>query len=280
MRDVRPIRTEEDYAAAMAEIGRLWGAAAGTPEGDRLDVLATLVDAYEAERDPIDPPDPVAAIRFHMEQQGLTRKDLERMLGTRTRVSEILNRKRGLSIAIIRRLHADLGIAAEVLIRPTRTRQGRLRRELRAPRRQANKRAATRGTVPTGRQRWSRRCCRQGSRARARVRMRSSGTWLGHRYFLKAQSNSCFCFETLDPPGTFVPLHVHPQQDEFIYMLDGVFDLQLGENKLQARAGDLVRGCRGASRTPTTTTPHGQPGRCSGSARPASSRRCSTSCTI
>ena len=120
MKDIRPIWTEEDYAAAMAEIERLWGAALGTAEGDRLDVLATLVDAYETTHDPIDPPDPIAAIEFRIEQQGLTRKDLERMLGTRTRVSEILNRKRGLSIAMIRRLHVELGISAEVLIRPTR----------------------------------------------------------------------------------------------------------------------------------------------------------------
>lgn len=120
MSDVRPIRSEDDYQAAMAEIERLWGAKAGTPEGDRLDVLATLIDAYEAEHDPMDPPDPIEAIRFRMEQQGLTRKDLERILGTRTRVSEVLSRKRGLSIAMIRRLHAELGIPAEVLIRPTR----------------------------------------------------------------------------------------------------------------------------------------------------------------
>jgi len=120
MTDVRPIRCEQDYMAAMAEVERLWGAKAGTAEGDRLDVLATLVDAYEAEHDPIDPPDPIEAIRFRIEQQGLTRKDLERMLGTRTRVSEVLSRKRGLSIGMIRRLHAELGISAEVLIRPTR----------------------------------------------------------------------------------------------------------------------------------------------------------------
>jgi HTH-type transcriptional regulator / antitoxin HigA len=117
---LRPIRTEADYQAALAEIERLWGARLGTPEGDRLDVLATLIDAYEAEHDPVDPPDPIEAIRFRMEQQGLTRKDLERVLGTRTRVSEILNRKRSLSIGMIRRLHAELGISADVLIRPTR----------------------------------------------------------------------------------------------------------------------------------------------------------------
>jgi quercetin dioxygenase-like cupin family protein len=68
---------------------------------------------------------------------------------------------------------------------------------------------------------------------------------LGHRYFLKAESAGCFCFETFDPPGTFVPLHVHPRQDEFIYMLEGTFDLQLGQDQLQARPGDLVRMPRG-----------------------------------
>ena len=119
MHDVKPIRSEQDYAAAIAEVKRLWGAMSGTAEGDRLDVLATLIDAYETQHHPIDPPDPIEAIKCRMEQQGLTRKDLETMLGTRTRVSEILNRKRGLSIAMIRRLHAGLGISAEVLIRPT-----------------------------------------------------------------------------------------------------------------------------------------------------------------
>jgi HTH-type transcriptional regulator/antitoxin HigA len=120
MTDLKPIRSEADYQWALAEIERLWGAPSGTPDGDRLDVLATLIDAYEAEQDPMDPPDPIEAIRFRMEQQGLTRKDLERMLGTRTRVSEILNRRRSLSINMIRRLHAELGISADVLIRPTR----------------------------------------------------------------------------------------------------------------------------------------------------------------
>jgi HTH-type transcriptional regulator/antitoxin HigA len=120
MTDLKPIRTEQDYESALAEIGRLWGARSGTVEGDRLDVLATLVEAYEAEHHPMDPPDPIEAIKFRMEQQGLTRKDLERLLGTCTRVSEVLNRKRNLSIAMIRRLHEELGISAEVLIRPTR----------------------------------------------------------------------------------------------------------------------------------------------------------------
>ena len=120
--DVKPIRSKADYRAAMVAIGRLWGAKRGTRDGDRLDVLATLIDAYEAEQDPMDPPDPVEAIKFRMEQQGLSRKDLEPLIGTRTRVAEVLNRKRNLSIGMIRRLHARLGIPAEVLIRPTRNR--------------------------------------------------------------------------------------------------------------------------------------------------------------
>src|ERR1700757_4308032 len=117
---IKPIRTKKDYAASMAEVERLWGAKAGTPEGDRLDVLATLIDAYETQQYPIDPPDPVEAIKFRMEQQGLTRRDLEEIIGTRTRIAEVLNRKRGLSIAMIRRLHERLGISADVLIRPSR----------------------------------------------------------------------------------------------------------------------------------------------------------------
>jgi HTH-type transcriptional regulator/antitoxin HigA len=115
--DVKPIRSAADHLAAIAEVKRLWGAKAGTPNGDRLDVLATLIDVYESQHEPVDRPDPIDAIRFRMEQQGLTRKDLEPLLGNRTRVSEVLNRKRALSIGMIRRLHAKLGIAAEVLIR-------------------------------------------------------------------------------------------------------------------------------------------------------------------
>ncbi len=117
---VRPIRSKADYEAALAEVERLWGAKAGTAKGDRLDVLATLIEAYEAEHYPMDPPDPVEAIKFRMEQMGLTRKDLEPLIGTRTRVAEVLNGKRRLSIAMIRRLHEKLGIPAETLIRPTR----------------------------------------------------------------------------------------------------------------------------------------------------------------
>jgi HTH-type transcriptional regulator/antitoxin HigA len=120
MAEVKPIRSEADYAAALSEVERLWGAKAGTREGDRLDVLATLIDAYEAEHHPMDPPDPIEAIEFRMAQQGLTRRDLEQIIGTRSRIAEVLGRRRGLSIGMIRRLHERLGISAEVLIRPSR----------------------------------------------------------------------------------------------------------------------------------------------------------------
>jgi HTH-type transcriptional regulator / antitoxin HigA len=120
MAELKPIKTKTDYKKAFAEVERLWGAKGGTPEGDRLDILATLIEAYEIEHYPVDPPDPVEAIQFRMEQQGLSRKDLEPLIGTRTRVAEVLNRKRNLSIGMIRRLHDRLGIPAEVLIRPSR----------------------------------------------------------------------------------------------------------------------------------------------------------------
>lgn len=115
--DIRPIRNDGDHTAAMAEIQRLWGAPVGSPEGHRLDVLATLVDAYEALRFPIGSPDPIAAIQFRMEQQGLTVADLVPMIGSKQRVGEVLARKRALTLAMIRRLHDGLGIPAEVLIR-------------------------------------------------------------------------------------------------------------------------------------------------------------------
>ena len=120
--EVKPIRTRRDYDAALKEVERLWGAKAKTRDGDRLDVLATLIEAYEAEQYPMDPPDPIEAIKFRMEQQGLTRRDLEELIGTRTRIAEVLNGKRGLSIGMIRRLHERLGISADVLIRPSRKR--------------------------------------------------------------------------------------------------------------------------------------------------------------
>lgn len=120
--DVKPIRSNADYEAALKEVERLWGAKPGSRDGDRLDVLATLIDAYEDEHFPLDPPDPIEAIKFRMEQQNLTRRDLEEIIGSRTRIAEVLNRKRGLSIGMIRRLHEHLGISADVLIRPSRKR--------------------------------------------------------------------------------------------------------------------------------------------------------------
>ena len=118
--DLRPIRTPSDYESALELMAELWGADSNSPEGDKLDLLATLIDAYEAKHHPIDPPDPIEAIKFRMEQQGLTRKDLEGIIGTLTRIAEVMNRKRNLSIEMIRRLHERLGISADVLIRPTR----------------------------------------------------------------------------------------------------------------------------------------------------------------
>ena len=113
---VRPIRTEEDYRRARNRIEKLMSAEPGTPEGDELDVLATLVDAYEEKHFPMDAPSPVAAIQFRMEQQGLTRKDLEPLIGSRARVSEVMNGKRGLTLAMVRRVRAKLGISADLLV--------------------------------------------------------------------------------------------------------------------------------------------------------------------
>jgi HTH-type transcriptional regulator / antitoxin HigA len=120
--DVKPIRSEVDYEAALAEVETLWGAKSGTPKGDRLDVLTTLIEVWETTNYPFETPDPIEAIKFRMEQQGLSRKDLEGIIGSRARIAEVLDRKRGLSIAMIRRLNAELDIPAEILIRPTRKR--------------------------------------------------------------------------------------------------------------------------------------------------------------
>ena len=113
---IRPIKTEQDYEAAMAEIEALWGAPEDSAEGDRLDVLLTLVEAYEARHHPIDPPDPVEAILFRLEQAGLERKDLEPYIGSSGRVSEVLNHKRPLSLNMIRKLWKGLNIPLESLI--------------------------------------------------------------------------------------------------------------------------------------------------------------------
>ena len=119
--DIRPIRTEADYRATLAQASALLEAdpEPGTPQGDRLDILVTLVQAWEARHFPIEAPDPVEAIKFRMEQGGLSVKDLEPIIGKPNRVYEILNRKRPLTLAMIRRLHRTLGIPAEVLIAQT-----------------------------------------------------------------------------------------------------------------------------------------------------------------
>lgn len=114
--DIKPIRTEADYRAALKSVERVMDAGRGSPAGDRLEVLVTLIEAYEAKRFPLDLPDPVATLRFVIEQRGLTAKDLVPMIGGLNRVYEVLNGTRPLSIAMIRRLHADLGIPADALI--------------------------------------------------------------------------------------------------------------------------------------------------------------------
>jgi HTH-type transcriptional regulator/antitoxin HigA len=116
--EIRPIHTEADYKAALREISALMEVDPdyGTPDGDRLDVLAILVQAYEAKHYPISAPDPIEAIKFRLEQGGLSIKDLEPMIGRSNRVYEVLGRKRPLTLGMIRRLHKGLGIPAEVLI--------------------------------------------------------------------------------------------------------------------------------------------------------------------
>jgi HTH-type transcriptional regulator/antitoxin HigA len=115
---IRPIRTEEDHRAAVARIEQLISAAPGSLEGDELEVLATLVDAYEAKHYVIDATSPVEAIQFRMEQQHLSRKDLEPLIGSRARVSEVLTGKRPLTLEMVRRVKSGLGISADLLIAP------------------------------------------------------------------------------------------------------------------------------------------------------------------
>ncbi len=116
--NIKPIKTTADYKAALKEVGRLSEAQAGTPQGDRLEVLTTLVEAYEDKHFAIPAPDPIEAIQYFMESRDLSRRDLEPFLGSRARVSEILNRRRPLSLEMIRELNKGLGIPAEVLIQP------------------------------------------------------------------------------------------------------------------------------------------------------------------
>lgn len=116
--EIKPIKTEADYEAAMKEIEQLWGASYGSPEGDKLDVLVTLIEAYEEKHYPIPPPDLIEAILHYMENQGLSEQDLEPYLGSHLYVSEVLNRQRGLSLDMIRKLHMELGIPADILVQP------------------------------------------------------------------------------------------------------------------------------------------------------------------
>ena len=116
--DIKPIKTDADYQAALKEIESLMMAEADSPEGEKLDVLVTLIEAYEAKHFPMDLPDPVAAIKFEMERKGLTVKDLEPMIGKSNRVYEVLNHKRSLTLKMIWKLNRELGIPAESLIKP------------------------------------------------------------------------------------------------------------------------------------------------------------------
>lgn len=118
--EIKPIKTEADYQEILKEIDSLMDAELGTGRGDRLDVLVTLVEAYERKHYPMDFPDPVEAIKFEMDQKGLTPKDLEPMIGKLNRVYEVLSGSRSLSLSMIRNLNTHLGIPADVLVRPSR----------------------------------------------------------------------------------------------------------------------------------------------------------------
>lgn len=115
--NIKPIKSAKDHKAMLARIEKLMAAKKNTPEGDELDILATLVAAWEAKHYPIDSPDPISAIEHGMDALGMTRKDLVPILGSRSRVSEILNRKRKLTMEMARNLHAKMGIPATMLIR-------------------------------------------------------------------------------------------------------------------------------------------------------------------
>lgn len=113
---VKPILNEKDYQIALKRIEKLWGAKLGTVEGDDLDVLCTLIEKYEDKHFPIEAPDPVEAIKYIMEENGLERKDLIKIIGNKSRVSDLLNKKRELSKRMIKALHEQLGISYEILM--------------------------------------------------------------------------------------------------------------------------------------------------------------------
>ena len=117
--EIKPIKNEDDYKASLSEVERLFDAAPDTADGDRLDVLTTLLEVYEKNHYSIPSPDPVEAIKYWMESRGITRQELAPLMGSRARVSEIFNHRRGLTLTMIRNLHDKLGIPAEALIRPS-----------------------------------------------------------------------------------------------------------------------------------------------------------------
>jgi len=116
MMDIRPIKTEQDYDSSIKRIEELWGSKKDTPEGDELDLLVTLVESYEMKHYPIPPPDPIDAIKFRMEQMGMNKADMVKYLGSQSRVSEVLNRKRSLTLKMVRSLYKGLKIPAEILL--------------------------------------------------------------------------------------------------------------------------------------------------------------------
>jgi HTH-type transcriptional regulator / antitoxin HigA len=141
MTDIRPIHNEQDYEAALRALDVVFDAEPGTPEGDRLEVLSVLIEAYENEHHPIPPADPIELIAFYMEQNNLTVTDLGRLLGSKPHASEVLNRRRKLSLEMIRRLANEWGLPTDVLVRDTRL----------APKTKRPKRAVLRGRVQRGR---------------------------------------------------------------------------------------------------------------------------------
>lgn len=141
--EISPIRSESDYADTLRRIEAVWGGARGTPEGDELEILVTLAEAYERQHYPIDLPDPIEAIKFRLEQEGKDYRALIGVIGQRTRVYEVMRRARPLSLNMIRKLHSQLEIPAEVLIQPTRKLSRRMYRDSRLTRsRRASRRSA------------------------------------------------------------------------------------------------------------------------------------------
>lgn len=158
MTTLKPIRSEDECEAALARIEALWDAPEGSPDSDEMEALAILVEAYEREAHPVAPPDPIEAVRFAMEQRGLKPKDLERILGSSGRVSEVMRRRRPLTLRMIRRLHNDIGVDPETLIREYKIQRPRSRKKTTVPKkasartRKSGTRGVRRGRVPPRRE--------------------------------------------------------------------------------------------------------------------------------